>query len=576
MGIGKKIILFAIIGLMSVWFGFFAFTNQEISNYYMVLIYYFLTFELIIWFVSIIDAYRAGSKASQGHRSLWQNITGFLKSNWVAFIIAVSLMSIGFYVCKPDFRILTDEAVILSDTKALAESKVSVLPLSSIYKPDGKQLVFANMIDKRPLLFQYLVSLLHSIVGYNPDNIFIANFSFGVMSLFLFYYLIQLKFGRVWGICGMILLGSYPLFLIYSACAGFELFNLLCTLILFLVLYKFINNPTAALAEVLIMGIPLIGQSRYESILAIFIAVPVIFFLLPKIEYSKLSYKMLLFPILCIPVPWLRIISDTAVWWENKNPADVFGLRFVYKNFLNALEFFFTEKTEYCIIAPVSYIAMIGLVIILCNLLKKKASKGLRIFWTSAFVFYALHALVRFMYVLVDFRHATANRLALVFLPLIVFFAIYALVKCNEKYQKRWFSAVCLVLVSILPFIYWSDLSQKPCGYNQLVSYKEYRVSRNILNKYYKSNDYCLICSKPFIYSPLGYSAVEDYVYVNCRELMKKCIEDGYFKYFLAMQIYTLGKPDYEIPEDFDAKIEIKANLDSESQLVFSYCTLKQ
>ena len=542
----------------------------------MVLIYYFLTFEVIIWLVSIIDAYRTNRKAATEPASLWQDIKGFIVKHWPAFIISVALMFLGFQVFKPDFRILSDEAVILSDTRTLAESKVAVLPMSSVYKNDGNQIVFFNMIDKRPLLFQYLVSWLHSATGYNPDNIFIANFMFGVMSLFLFYYLIQLKFGKKWGICGLIILGSYPLFMLYSACAGFELFNLFCSLVMFLCLYKFVNNPTASLAEVLALGVPLIGQSRYESIMAILVVVPVILGLLPKQEYGKLSYKMWLLPILCIPVPWLRIISDTAVWWENKNPADVFGLRFVYENFKNALEFFFTEKTEYCIISVVSFIAALGLIILLCNLFKKQTSKNSRILCTGAFVFYGTHALVRFMYVLVDFRHATANRLALVFLPAVVFLAIYSLIKINEKLQKPYLPVACIILAAVLPFIYWSEISQKKLGYNQLSSYLEYKISRDALNEHYPNKrEYCLMSNQPFIYSPLGYSAIEDYIFVRCREAMDKCIESGCFKYFLAIQVYTLDKPSFEIPEGLEARQELEIPLDCESKLVFSKCVPK-
>ena len=576
MSIGKRILIFVFISILSVWLGFFAFSHQEISSYYMVLIYYFLTFGLIIWLVSIIDACMYNYKVLPLQLSRWQSLKSFIKGNWLAFVAAIALMSIGFSVCKPDFRILSDEAVILSDTKSLSESKISVLPLSSVNTHDGKQIVFDYIVDKRPLFFQYLVSLIHSSFGYNSNNIFIANFIFSVLSLFLFYHLIQLKFGKVWGICGLILLGSYPLYLLYSACAGFELFNLFCSLVLFLCLYKYIRNPNAALAEVLVLGIPLIGQSRYESILVILIIIPVVVYLLPKVEYSKLSYKILFFPLLCVPIPWLRRISDTSDLWEHKEPADVFGFRFVYNNLKNAVECFFVEKPEYCIISAVSFVAVLGFLILIRNLFKNQVSKNSRTFWAGIFAFYALHALVRFMYVRVDFRHATANRLALLFLPAVVFFAIYLLIKCNEKYKKKYFPITCLVLVCSLPFIYWSDLSRKHCGYNHLVAYLEYRASRNILNKYYQNKkDYCLICRQPFIYSPLGYSAIEDYILYKYSDAMEKCIENDYFKYYLTMQVYTFGKPDFEIPQELDAKLEKELDVDGKTKIIFSRCVPK-
>ena len=576
MSLKGRISIFLLVSLVSIWLGFFAFSEKEIHSYYMMTIYYILTFQLLIWFVSFFNVLKSIKGNIAWPEFLLDKTRAFFKENCIAVCLLMILLTIGFSICKPDYRILSDEAIILSDTKSLYESKSIFTSTATIYKDNGRQMMFNYYIDKRPLLFQYFVSFIHSLKGYDPANIFIANYIAGIATLFLFYYMVKLKYGKKRGLLSAVLLCSYPLFLLYTSSAGVELFNLFCSLLLFLLIYKFIENPVACWAEILILWVPLMAQSRYESILSLFVVLWVIYFYLPKYEYEKFSYKVLLLPIFCVPIPWLRTISDSAIWWENRNPKDIFCVRFIWDNFRHAIEFFFTENSSYGIISGVSCVAILGLIIAVYKLFTKQLKKEYIIYWFSVFIFYFLHALVRFMYVDVDFRHPSASRLALIFLPIIAFSAVYFLIQCQKAMNYKVVHYIIFVLICLLPYLYWPKLLGNNCGYNELLGYNEFKCVREVLKEYFADKrKYCVITSSPLRLIPLEYSSIDVNMYLRQKHIMDKCIKDGIFKYYVIIQRFHKGKPNFHIPDSLDSKLVIEKTLNEDFKVMFWQCDSK-
>ena len=415
---------------MSIWLGFFAFDVPTMIVYYQKSVYCFLTISLFLWLNSLIDVFFLSENRSGKPIDclVISKILAFFKQHWAAFFLSLILMTIGTISCKPYFRVLADETNLVSISQSLYETKETHLSISSFQYPSSQKDILQDKIEKRPAFFPYLLSLIHSITGYRAENVFVFNYIVGFLSLFFVYYLIYIVWGKYWGILGSISLASYPLFLMYVNSAGFEVFNMLCSLIFFLCLFYYIKKPNAITAEVLLFFIPLLSQSRYESILSIFVAIPVILYLLPKQEYSRLSYKVYLFPLLFIAPVWLRLTTNNAYSWQVDNLENGFGFNWLLINLKKALSFYFSGNTFYGIIPIISILAVIGFVLFIYNFfIKPKSSVTLnskqvtnfRIYYCCIFMFYVLHAIVRFIYSWIDLTNPIISRLGIVFFAFI-------------------------------------------------------------------------------------------------------------------------------------------------------------
>lgn len=539
-----NIILTAITTIVALYVGFFAVCKGTMETVYIKWIYYVLSVNVLLAVFALI---RTENKNFE-----W--LKGYFKRHFVAVLVAAVLMTVSVFVSKPDFKILADETNLLAMSESLYEERECKNYTSLLYYYFGFKDVISYVNDKRPALFPLTVSYCHSFLGYRPENVFLVNLISGFISLLLLYHLINRKFGRFWGICGMMILAAHPLFIIYTTSGGFETFNLMFSLLLFWYLIKYIDSPDAISAEALLLLLPLIGQTRYESVVAVFTVVPIIFICLPKTEYFKFSYKLPLFPLFFIPIAWLRLISDDAHAWQVNSMNDSFSFEWLLTNTKRAFVFFFTEHKNYGIIPIVSCLAIFGLIFLLCDVYgKENKNKASKLFWSSVLVFYLLHGAIRFSYSMCDLASVSATRLAMIFLPLIAYLALSFLVRC-----KRWFnfrkSYVVIGLMALFA-LYWPACGLT-AGVRDLTLYREFKAAREYLEANFpRKDDYIVVADRSNMYVPLKYSAISfRYMQDNPDKVIKnfKCKT---YSYLILIQMIDrqTDKPtnDCIVPEQF-------------------------
>ena len=534
-----NLILFIISSIITIWVGFFAFDLETMTDYYVNSVYWFVTISFFLWIITVINSFLESSAISTDI-SLFDNVNRqsliFIKTHYVAFLLSIFFIVLGYFSCKSDFRILADETNLLSDSQSIYELKQCFITHSAIEYCDGGKLLLKRVIDKRPAFFPYLLSIVHTLLGYRLENIFLLNLIFGILSLFLIYYLIQLIWGKLWGISGLILLASYPLFILYTNSGGFEVFNLFCSLVFFLCCYRFIEKPDAIRAELLILFIPIIGQSRYESILSIFVALPLVFYCLSRKEYSRLSYKFAIFPLLLIPSIWLRIVTNNPVSWEVEVLDERFGLESFFNNIWKSIIFYFSGEGIYGINVFVSFMALIGFIILLCNYFSKKNSsfepsefdyKKYRVYFVSICVFYILHALVRFVFSWIDLTVPIISRLGIIFLP---FFVAMAIVFFEELFKKFNFNKAYVLLICVtFPLLNWHNTQKMNIIlFNNYELLKSMKIGYDFLEKKFPNKlSYIVLRNKPNLYTPLGFSSVS---FENYKEFESHILEHFYEK----------------------------------------------
>ena len=552
-------------------------------EYYKNYVFWFLTINIILWVISIIKVYSSGSNKA---KESIDKFKVFIYNHKIAILISFLLISASAYFCKPEFRIFADEINLLSDSQNLYEAKECYTTHSVLEYSNGGKVIVAAVLDKRPALFPYLISIIHFLTGYRPENAFVLNFLTGFLSLILIYYLIQLFWGKYWGISGILCLASYPLFIRYTNSGGFEVFNLLCSLIFFVCLYNFIKNPDAPRTEALLLFVPLLSQSRYESVLALFIALPLVFFILPRKEYSKLGYNFIIFPLLLVAPAWLRLITNNAESWQVDSLEGGFGINWIFVNIRKAFEFYFSGNSNYGINYILSYLALVGFALFVYKLAlnkpiysesienKDKESFSYKTFWLSVFVFYLLHALVRFIYSWIDLTNPVINRLGIIFLPILVVLSVYLLFEISKKIIYCKYAIFIILLIPCFSG-FWSYINK-----NDLSPYLDFYTCNRFLEKNFPDkNQYILIHYKPNLYTPFGYNSVgyNYYIKPEINKIIKEYYSQNQIKFYLAFQMIDLKtKATYfPISEDLDHEKIFETIIDNAYILRVSKCVPK-
>ncbi len=550
-----KLILFIINGIVAIWFAFFAFDIPTMIINYQKAIYWFLTISLFLFITSIIDILSYDNSQTIEFYFLFflKKTYSFSKYHSLAIVLSFLLMIFASNICKPYFRVLADETNILSISQSLYQSRESYLTMSSFEYPSGQKDVLEAKLEKRPAFFSYLLYIVHSLIGYRVNNIFIFNFINGFLSLFLIYYLIQIFEGRIWGIIGMLCLASYPLFVYYTTSSGFEVFNMMCSLIFFLILYKYIKSPDAKKGELFLLWIPLLAQSRYESVLTLLIALPVFAYLLPKNEYKNLSYKFIVYPLLFVAPAWLRVVTNSPYYWQLNNMNEGFGFYWLKVNLKKAFSFFFSGEDAFGIVNLYSILAVLGIIWFIINsfiiLFKKEENnnnenyfgmndkKSFLVLSISIFSFYVLHALIRFIYSWIDLTSPIIMRLGIIFLPLFIIMTIYFIKHLTNLFKIR--KVYLIPFFVFILFVYWpKSVKMANLAFNNYELLLNMKTSLQFLEKNFPDKQqYIIVNSNPNLFTPFGYNAVRIDRLDDSYKYLVNYTKDKYCSFFLVFQI---------------------------------------
>lgn len=525
--------------IVAVYLAFMAFSNQMMEKLYMEWIYYILVANIAFWLFSLL---RTRTKI------FVEDLKDYWKIHKLAVIVAFVLIASGAIISKPDFRILADETNLLSMSQALYENRECKNYTSVLYYYYGFKNVISSELDKRPALFPLTVSFIHSFFGYRPENSFIVNIVSAFLSLLFLYHLVNYRFGKFWGICAMLLLASYPVFILYYTSGGFEVLNLLFSLILFWLLFKFLREPTAINTEALLLFLPLISQTRYESSFAVICILPAIFILLPKDEYFKFSYKLVLTPLFFVPVVWLRLLTDNIKGLQAQDKGKAFGFDFFKDNLEKAYYFFVGKDISYGAVRIITFFAIAGLawsiidfIVDLIKNQKKVVIKNLNdnktqiIFVSSITLFYLFHAIIRFAYWGGDLALRSSSRLAIIFLPLFVYFAIKFCYGLWKKFSVR--KEYVFICALIILFAYYPVAGQN-LGVRDLTLYREFKATREFLDRYFPNkNEYILVVNRANMYVPLKYNSIGFDILNNKLDFVKSNLRNRTYNYLVIAQI---------------------------------------
>lgn len=334
----------------------------------------FLTSDRRLWFLLLTSAAAVAvgffalpdrmAMPFVAHAAFWFVLVTFgifLQATWLTFReqirawgwytmdwVSVSVVALGGIVLLVHetfgFKIMMDEIMLLGTSMNMHFNKIVLMPTRG-NDIQGTFVILDGMLDKRPLFFPFLVSVLHDLTGYRPSNAFVLNGALAFAFLGLVNALGRLLAGRLAGWLAVVLFTGLPLLAHNATGGGFELLNLVMILCTLLLGVRFVERGDAPALTAFVFSGLLLAQVRYESVIYLVPVMLIVFWVWFRDRRVTLSWAVLLAPLLMVHYPMHhRIFSLRAAVWElGSKPGYTtpFSTDYISENLAHAMNFFF-------------------------------------------------------------------------------------------------------------------------------------------------------------------------------------------------------------------------------------------
>lgn len=256
------------------------------------------------------------------------------------------------------FKVVMDEVMLAGTSMSMHLNRTAIVPMRGS-DVQGAFVIIMGNIDKRQLFFPFLVSLVHDLTGYRPENAFVVN---GIL-VFIFLAMVNAAgrklAGRKAGWLGVALFAGLPLLAQNATGGGFELLNLVMILASLLLGARFIERRDGASFTAFCYAAMLLTQVRYESVVFLIPVAAIILLVWWREGRAILTWQVIVLPLLMIHAALHTRIFDlnSTAWQMQSKPGftSPFSLKYIFGppyNLEHALGFFFGKPTD----QPNSYV----------------------------------------------------------------------------------------------------------------------------------------------------------------------------------------------------------------------------
>lgn len=260
--------------------------------------------------------------------------------------VAVALAAAGFlHLHEPhEFKIVADEVVLQLTAKQLHFAREAAV-VGRGYEYAGNFTPLVSYVDKRPLLFPFLVSVLHDLTGFRVANAHFLNAALSAALMLLLLLIGRRIAGWGAGVSAVLLVATIPLVAQNACGAGFELLNLVMILAAIWLGMRAAEQPANddRLGAFVTSGV-LLALVRYESVLFIVPVAAVVVYVWWRQREVRVPWSVAVAPLLLVIAPLqLNVFKLSAAAWqlEDVSGADApFSFRYFYDNVGHAMNFF--------------------------------------------------------------------------------------------------------------------------------------------------------------------------------------------------------------------------------------------
>ncbi len=349
----RRIVLFLLVAALAVVFGFFALTPDQSLQ---AVIYggYWAMLLLTVLF---------GWALFRVARDSWTGMADWkTRPKWPAvLVLACGLLLLAHEAYG--FKILMDEVMLLGTSMSLHLDKTALVPMRG-HDIQGAFQIMAGQIDKRPLFHPFLLSVLHDLTGYRPENAFVLNTVLTFLFLALSYVTGFRIGGRGAGAVAVLLFTSLPLLAQNATGGGFELLNLVMILGTLLLGMRYVERRDAASLEAFGLGAILLANTRYESVVYLLPVGLTVAWVWWSERRPLLTWTVICMPLFLLPYALHnKVFSVRSSSWEMASQPGYdkpFALSYIPDNIAHDLNFFFNTNGEHSNSLVISVLAILG------------------------------------------------------------------------------------------------------------------------------------------------------------------------------------------------------------------------
>jgi hypothetical protein len=290
-------------------------------------------------------------------RALWRTYAGDLRAARQAGLrgvdwASVAVVGLGGMVLLVHetfgFKVVMDELMLAGTSMSMHFSRTVLTPFrgNNIH---GVFVIVEGTMDKRPIFFPFLVSILHDLLGYRPENAFVLNGILTFVLLGLVNAAGRMLSGRMAGWLGVALCAGLPLLAQNATGGGFELLNIVMIMATLLLGARFIERRDDDSFAAFVFSGLLLAQVRYESPIYLVPVAGIVLWVWYREGRAILPWPVVVAPVLMIHCALHARIFDTrsSSWQLQSKPGYThpFSLSYVPDNVAHAIGFFFNTKT---------------------------------------------------------------------------------------------------------------------------------------------------------------------------------------------------------------------------------------
>ena len=329
----RRLLLFILIAAFALVFGLWSLTPWQAVSFVRLAGYWMI----LAATAAFLFALGRSLRPEWGELRAWRS--------WLGPVV-IAVAAAGFlHLHEPhEYKIVADEVVLQLTAKQMHETREASLMVRG-YDYAGNFTSFASIVDKRPLLFPFLVSVLHDLTGYRPANVFALNAALSVVLMILMLLIGRRIGGWPAGIAAVLLLATVPLVAQNACGAGFELLNLVMIAAVIWLGQRAAEAPADSerLNAFVLAGV-LLAQVRYESVLFLAPVGATVIYLWWRRREIALPWGLLLAPLLLVVCPLHHnVFKLSQAAWQLNDIAGAtapFSLSYFYDNVGHALNFF--------------------------------------------------------------------------------------------------------------------------------------------------------------------------------------------------------------------------------------------
>lgn len=358
--------------------------------------------------------------------ALWRSFSADLRAlswrdfDWVSTIIVVLGGTVLLVHEAPGFKIVMDEIMLLGTSMGMHLDKAATTPMRA-HDIQGAFVVVEGIVDKRPLFFPFLLSLLHDLTGYRPGNAFVLNGGLTFVFLGLVCAIGRMLAGRVAGWLGVALFAGLPLLAHNSTGGGFELLNLTMIAAALLLGVRWLERRDEPSLTAFCFAGLLLAQVRYESVLYLAPVALLVVWGWWREGRAVLPWPVVFAPLLMVHYPMQhRIFQVRESAWEmfsQPGYTKPFSISYLGDNLEHALAFFFASaknQPNSHVLSALGVLAAVSFAVLLVRRLRTLATETPAMVATIAFsVGLALQFLLLMFYFWGKFDDPVIRRLSL-------------------------------------------------------------------------------------------------------------------------------------------------------------------